>query len=32
MLITKYSADNITNNKMDETNVMDMQQETVYVM
>ena len=32
VLITKYSGDNITNNKMDEASVMDMRQETVYVI
>ena len=32
MLITKYFGDNVTNNKMDEASVMDMRQETVYVI
>lgn len=32
VLITKYSAHNVTNDKMNETNVMDMRQKTVYVM
>jgi hypothetical protein len=32
VLITKYSCDNITNNKIDKASVMDMRQETVYVI
>jgi len=32
VFITKYSGDNINNNRMDEASVMDMRQETVYVI
>ena len=32
MLITNYAFDNITNNEMEEASVMDMRQETVYVI
>jgi hypothetical protein len=32
LLITKYSGGSITNNKVDEASVMDMRQETIYVI
>ena len=32
VLITNYAFDNITNNEMEEASVMDMRQETLYVV